>query len=783
MVKEIQALVEVKPGKLKFGQIPLFQYKTSLQEKINKKIINRHKCMDLLEQMLTIRTFEEMIAEIVAGIYKPLPKFKYVGPTHVSIGQEAASTGSVNALAKDDYITSSHRGHGDAIAKGYSVINLMNDEELLELVEKRKIYLEAIGDKFSSNENRQELKEKAVRVHIYRMIAELFGKADGYCRGVGGSMHIADFELGHLGANAIVGGHIGIATGAGISCRYRESGQRVLCIAGDGAYSNGISFESINIASMAQFTNGLMNKKFGVPVIYGIVNNQYAMSGQSIGEITGVDYMARRAAAFNPQCMHAEVVDGMDVLAVYDATSRALSLLDSGKGPILLEYMTYRYKGHGLSDPLSYRDRSETEEWMKRDPIDSFFKKLNNAVFPEDQGGPVTQADFDRLKQKVWERNASIAVCAASSPDPKSDTLLDYLFAKDNAKSISYSGSNSDVSKTTLKYPRNDNGEITYRFALREALAEEMARDKGVLLFGEDIAEYGGAFGVTKELLQAFGRDRIFNTSISESAIVGCAVGMAMTKLRPVCEIMYDDFILMAMDQIGNQAAKWSYMSGGQTSVPMVLRTAIGGGRGYAGQHSQSLESIAAHIPGLIIIAPSTPYDAKGLLKSAIRDNNPVIFFEHQLLYNSLGIVPSDEYVIPIGKADIKREGTDVTVISWSNLIQEALKAAKVLEEEGISAEILDIRTLIPLDIEAIVNSVKKTNKAVIFSQPVDQGSFSSYIAGKIMENAFDYLDAPVYCISSPNSVPPTAQSLEKEFLPNAQRLVREVKERFFKGR
>ncbi|MHB8280913.1 MAG: alpha-ketoacid dehydrogenase subunit alpha/beta [Candidatus Humimicrobiaceae bacterium] len=783
MVKEIQALVEVKPGKLKFSEIPLFQYKTALQEEIDRGRINRQKCMDMLEQMLTIRAFEEMIVEIVAGIYKPLPKFKYIGPTHVSIGQEATSTGSINALAKDDYITSSHRGHGDAIAKGYSVINLMKDEELLQLLKKRKIYLDAIGEKFLLNANRQELKEKAVKVHIYRMIAELFGKTDGYCRGVGGSMHIADFESGHLGANAIVGGHIGIATGAAMSCRYRGSGQRVLCIAGDGAYSNGISFESINLASMAQFTNGLMNKKFGVPVIYGVVNNQYAMSGQSIGEITGVDYMARRAAAFNPQCMHAEVVDGMDVLAVYDATSRALSLLNSGKGPILLEYMTYRYKGHGLSDPLSYRDRSETEEWMKRDPIDLFFKKLNNAVFPKEQGGPITQADFDKLKQKVWERNAKIAVCAASSSDPKPDSLLDYMYARDDTNNISDSKNNSDIFKTTLKYQRNDKGEITYRFALREALGEEMARDSSILLFGEDIAEYGGAFGVTKELLATFGRERVFNTSISESGIVGCAVGMAMTKLRPVCEIMYADFILMAMDQIGNQAAKWSYMSGGQTSVPMVLRTAIGGGRGYAGQHSQSLESITAHIPGLIIIAPSTPYDAKGLLKSAIRDNNPVMFFEHQLLYNSLGVVPLDEYTLPIGKADIKKEGADVTIISWSNLIHEALKAAKVLEEDGISLEIIDIRTLIPLDIETIVNSIKKTNKAIIFSQPVDQGSFSSYIASKIVENAFDYLDGPVYCISSPNGVPPTAQSLEGEFLPNAQKLVREVKEKFFRGK
>lgn len=779
MVKEIQVVIKVKPGKIKFPEIPLFQYQNTLQHEIDSGRLTRKVCLELFEQMLMIRNFEEMIAEVIAGVYAPLPKYKYIGPTHISIGQEATSTGSVYALDKDDYITSSHRGHGDAVAKGYGVINQMSDDELKKLLISREKYLNAIEEDLPSKASHDELKEKALKVHIYRMIAELFGKEHGYCRGVGGSMHIADFEFGHLGANAIVGGHMGIAAGAGISCRYRKSGQKVLCLAGDGAYGNGISHESINVTSMAQFKNGLMSESFGVPIIFGIVNNQYAMSGQELGEITGIDFLARRGVAYDYDGMHAEVIDGMDVFAVFDATSRGLSLLEKGDGPVLLEFMTYRYKGHSLSDPQSYRDRVETGLWQERDPIKLCSEKLLKTTFPKEQGGNITDDDIKKLKDKVWERNAQLAVKAAASPSPDPRTLLDHMYVSRSKYDVPKEYTNPPTTKPLPKYPRNEKGEINYRIACREALIEEMAKDERVVVYGEDVAEYGGAFGVTNELIIIFGRSRVFNTSISESAIAGSAVGMAMTGLRPVCEIMYDDFILLAMDQIGNQAAKWRYMSGGQISVPMVLRTPIGGGRGYAGQHSQSLESIVTHMPGLVVIAPSNPHDAKGLLKSAIRDDNPVIFFEHQMLYNMMGVVPEEEFLVPIGKADIKRKGKDFTIVSWSNMVNEALKAASILEEEGISLEVVDLRTLVPLDVDTLVQSVKKTNKAILFTQPVEQGSYASHVAIKIQENAFDYLDAPVICLGAPNGVPPTAQTLEKEFLPNADKLIRLIKDKF----
>ncbi|MCL5986180.1 MAG: dehydrogenase E1 component subunit alpha/beta [Actinobacteria bacterium] len=779
MVKEIEAIVEIKPGEIVLPKIPKFQYQRTLQQEVDERKITRTKCTELLEQMLMVRFFEEMIAEIVAGIYNPLPKFKYIGPSHVSIGQEATSVGSIAALELNDYITSSHRGHGDALAKGYGVIKAMDEKSLRELLNRRIKFLKAIGEELNPSETREALEEKALKVHVYRMIAELFGKVDGYCRGVGGSMHIADFELGHLGANAIVGGHMGIAAGAAISCRYRKGGQIVLCLAGDGAYSNGIAHESINLTAMAQFKNGLMSQRFGVPIIFGIVNNQYAMSGQEIGEITGIDYLARRAAAYDLDAMHAEVVDGMDVLAVLDASLRAASLARNGDGPVLLEYVTYRFKGHSLHDPLSYRDRKEMSIWQNRDPINIFCEKLLKASFPKKEGGLITQQEINSIKEKVWQRNADMAVRAAASLDPSPKTILDHMYAPHTHDEVIEKYANPKILKPLPSYDRNDNGEITYRLAAREALIEEMMRDERVIVFGEDVAEYGGAFGVTNELLGLFGRDRVFNTSISESAIVGSAVGMAMTGLRPIAEIMYDDFILQAMDQIGNQAAKWRYMSGGQISVPMVLRTTIGGGRGYAGQHSQSLESVVAHMPGLIIIAPSDAYDIKGLLKTSIRDNNPVICFEHQMLYNMTGRVPQEEYLLPLGKAAIKREGSHVTVISWSLMVIEALKAAALLEDQGVSVEVIDLRTLVPLDIETVVNSVRKTGRAVVFSQAVSQGSYAADVACQIQELTFDYLDAPVLRLGAPNGVPPTAQSLEKEFLPSAEKLINMIKRLF----
>jgi pyruvate/2-oxoglutarate/acetoin dehydrogenase E1 component len=320
--------------------------------------------------------------------------------------------------------------------------------------------------------------------------------------------------------------------------------------------------------------------------------------------------------------------------------------------------------------------------------------------------------------------------------------------------------------------------QITYRDALREALREEMLRDKTVFVLGEDIGRYWhGAFNVTKGLAEEFGDERVRDTPISESAIIGVAAGAAITGMRPVAEIMFGDLSALAMDQIANQAAKLRYMFGGQTKVPVVIRMPFGAGVNIASHHSQSLEAWFMHVPGLKIAMPSTPYDAKGLLKTAIRDDDPVMFFEHKLLYPLEGPVPEEEYTIPFGVADVKREGEDVTVVATLYMVHKALAAAKTLSKEGIDVEVIDPRTLIPLDKQAIVNSVKKTGRIVIVTEDCKTAGVSAEIAAIVAEEALDYLDAPIKRVAEPDTPIPFSPTLEQFVIPNEKSIIKVVKE------
>ena len=319
--------------------------------------------------------------------------------------------------------------------------------------------------------------------------------------------------------------------------------------------------------------------------------------------------------------------------------------------------------------------------------------------------------------------------------------------------------------------------EITYRDSLREALLEEMQRDKTVFLLGEDIGRYWeGAFKVTKDLAKEFGDERVRDTPISESAIIGAAVGAAITGMRPVAEIMFGDLTTLAMDQIANQAAKIRYMFGGQAKVPLVIRTPFGGGVNIAAHHSQSLEAWFMHVPGLFVAVPSTPYDAKGLLKTAIRGDNPVVFCEHKLLYPIKGLIPEEDYTIPFGTADIKREGEDVTVVATMFMVHKALEAAKTLEKEGLSVEVVDPRTLVPLDKEVIINSVKKTGRLVVVSEDCKTAGVTAEIAAVVAEEAIDYLDAPIKRVAEPDTPIPFSPPLEKYVIPDEKTIIKAVK-------
>lgn len=320
--------------------------------------------------------------------------------------------------------------------------------------------------------------------------------------------------------------------------------------------------------------------------------------------------------------------------------------------------------------------------------------------------------------------------------------------------------------------------EISYLEAVREAMSQEMRKNQDVFILGEDIGVYGGAFGVTRGMIEEFGPERVRNTPISEAAIAGGAVGAALTGMRPILELQFSDFITIAMDQLVNQAAKTRYMFGGKGKVPLVVRTPAGSGTGAAAQHSQSLEAWMAHIPGLKVVQPSTAYDAKGLLKAAMDDDNPVIFYEHKLLYKTIGEVPEKQYSIPLGKADVKRSGKDVTIVATAIMVHKALEAAKELEAEGIDVEIIDPRTLVPLDEETIIESVKKTGKCIVVHEAVKRGGYGGEIASMIAESeAFDYLDAPIKRLGGLAVPIPYNPTLEKAVIPQVPDIIEAAKE------
>jgi 2-oxoisovalerate dehydrogenase E1 component len=746
-------LPDFTPGELTFKPVPMFTYANSLADETASGRITRPDAINMLDAMLSVRFFEEMIVTLKKGKFEPLARFKFIGATHLSMGQEAVAVGTMSAIRHDDYITSTHRGHGHSIAKGYYALLTADDDYLCEFVG-------PTADRAKSG-----LLDCAIQEHINRTMAELFGKQLGYCHGRGGGMHIADFHAGHLGANAIVGGSYAIAAGAAMACDKLQNGRVVACLVGDGATNNGIAHEAYNFACMTQF-------KRGCPVIFIIENNQYGMTGQQVGEVTGIDHLARRGAAYNFDNMHAEVVNGMDVLAVHDAVSRAADLCRNGQGPVLLECLTYRYMGHSLSDDrMSYRTEEEEAAWQAQDPIRRFQRQVVDS-------GVMTGEQVNARREQARERVDFATVFAAKCEDPDPKDIYDGLYTDTDSEGIGdeYKTPASEILQEPVKVRRDNQGRVLFRHAVCEALIEEMMRDKRVILYGEDVADYGGAFGVTKGIIDIFGRDRCFNTAISESAIIGTGAGAAMVGMRPVVELMYIDFILMTMDQTGNQVAKARYMFGGKATVPMVIRTTVGGGKGYAGQHSQSLEAVATMFPGLRVIAPATAYDAKGLLKSAIRDDNPVVFIEHQLSYLEKGECPEDDYTIPIGVAKVAREGTDVTVVAYSYMYHVAMEAAELAAAEGISVEVVDPRTLMPLDTETIAASVKKTGHLVIVQQAPEQGCFGEHIAYQLQSCCFASLKAPVKIVAAHNVPPPMAEPLEKENIPSPEKVLANVK-------
>lgn len=575
---------------------------------------------------------------------------------------------------------------------------------------------------------------------LTRMMAELLGRDTGYGRGLGGSMHLAALDLGILGANGIVGAGIGIATGAALSAQIRGSGQVCLAFFGDGATNEGIFHESLNLAAI-----------WKLPVVYLCENNRYGLS-MSISESTAVPQIALRAAAYG---MPGVTIDGNDVHAVKEAVAQAAERARTGEGPTLIEALTYRWGDHSMRTNLPrYRAEAEERDWRENgDSVRRVGRQLEDLQ--------VRAGRLDELRNQVEQEVQKAIDDAMIAPEPDAAILASAVAAP--------------LAAIESPPPASSAGrDLYYVEAIREALAQEMARDSRVMVMGEDVGRIGGLFACTQGLQDRFGRDRVRDTPISENGIANAAVGAAITGLRPVVEVQFFDFITHMMDALVNQAAKLRFMLGGKPCVPLVIRGPQGGGLRLGAQHSQSLEAWFAHVPGLVVLAPSTPYDAKGLLTAAIRDDNPVVFLEHKLLYvRSKGPVPEQPYAIPIGKADVKRTGKDVTIVATMAMVDAALSAARELAEEGIDAEVIDPRTIKPLDAETILSSVRKTNRCIVAHEGWKTHGFGAEVAAMIMEQAFDHLDAPVMRVGMADVPMPYNAALELAVIPNAAEIAR----------
>jgi 2-oxoisovalerate dehydrogenase E1 component len=581
----------------------------------------------------------------------------------------------------------------------------------------------------------------AAGADLRRMMAEMFGKRTGYCKGLGGSMHIADLELQILGCNGIVGAGLPHATGAALTAKLRDTGQAVLAFFGDGAAGQGAAHEAMNLAAT-----------WSLPVVFVCENNQFALTAHWRTQ-RAVEDLAARAAGYG---MRGKVVDGNDLIAVEDAVARALARARDGRGPTLLEMKTFRRMQHSMRANLpDTRDAALVAEWEAKDPLPRLERLLRDLGELDDERLHTLQAEVEH------EVETAIATALADPVADPSDLM---------PAALAPQRSHPEPTQETER-------ELGFVAAVREALELELEADQDVVLMGEDIGTVGGIFRATEGLQERFGVDRVRDTPLSESGFVGCGIGAALTGLRPVVELQFSDFAGVAFDQIMNQAAKLRFMMGGTPSIPLVLRMVSGGGVRLGAQHSQSLEALFAHLPGLVVVMPSNPYDAKGLLAAAIQGDNPVVFLEQkQLFFAEPEPVPRERYGIELGVGRVVREGTDVTVVALGALVPHALRAARELEADGISAEIIDPRTLAPLDTELIAASVAKTGKLVVAHEATQFCGFGSEIAAHVAEHCFWDLDGPVVRVGAPSHPIPYQKDLEAAMLPGPAEIARAAK-------
>lgn len=774
---------------INFKPIPVMQYQSDYQAEVKQYGVECLKKM--YYDMLIIREFESMLNLIkTQGAYEGI-EYNHPGPAHLSIGQEAAVVGQALNLSAEDFIFGSHRSHGEILAKSLSAIEQLEVCELTSIMDSffEGNILQAVKD--GSHETVSDLAEDFI---LYGTLAEIFARQTGINKGLGGSMHAFFIPFGSMPNNAIVGGSADISVGSALFKLINRKPGIVIANIGDASLGCGPVWEGFWMASMDQYRT-LWDKEFGSPpVLFTIMNNHYGMGGQTSGETMGYNMVARIGAGINPEQMHAERVDGYNPLAVADATARQKALLSEGKGPALLDIVTYRLSGHSPSDAYSYRSKEEVAAWEEADAVKSFGDYLI-------ENGAITDSEASAMKGKVVAKiTKAMKLAIDDEVSPLCDLGLIEKVMLSNEKVESFDEREPEVLLPMEENPRvkqlkrkeryaldpdgkpySANKLYTYRDGIFEAMIHRFYTDPTLIAFGEENRDWGGAFACYRGLTESLPYHRLFNSPISEGAIVGAACGYAMSGGRVCAELMYADFMGRAGDEIFNQISKWQSMSAGILKMPLVLRVSVG--NKYGAQHSQDWVSMVNHIPGLKVYYPATPYDAKGMLNLGLAGTDPVIFFESQKTYGVGELfekegVPEGYYETEEGEPIIRRQGKDLTLVTVGPVLYSGLKVVEQMKADyGMEVELIDLRFINPLNYDKLVESVKKTGRIVLASDAVERGSTLHNIASNITTLCFDYLDAPPVVIGAKNWISPAAE-LEEEYFPQADWIIDAIHER-----
>jgi 2-oxoisovalerate dehydrogenase E1 component len=760
-------------GELNFTPIQINTYQKPFAQ--SAKEYTKADLLGIYNDMQVIREFESMLYSVRTTKQYNGVEYVYTGPAHLYTGQEAAAVGMAYTLGKDDVIFGSHRSHGEVLAKGYAAIKHLDEAELMSVM---RAFLDGATLAPVEKQNKSgSVKDLATDFLLYGFMAELFGRDNGFTRGLGNSMHVFFTPFGIYPNNAIVGGSAGIAVGAGLFKRVNQRPGLVVCNAGDASLGCGPVWEGLNFAAQDQlFKLWDEAHRGGLPVIFNFLNNHYGMGGQTAGETMAYDILARVGAGIHPSQLHAERIDGYNPFAVIDAFRRKRKVIEERQGPVLMDTVTYRYAGHSATDASTYRTKEEIETWQKEDSIAAFRAGMVSTK-------QATEAELDAIDAGIRERITRIMKLAIDeSVSPRMDlfqnpdSIRKFMFSnqripkredrKPDVLAPKEQNSRLLKLKDKARYAYDANGkqvskirQYSIRDGLFEAIIDKFYEDPTLIAYGEDNRDWGGAFGVYGGLTESIPYHRFFNAPISEGTIVASAVGYALCGGRAIPELMYCDFLGRAGDEVFNQLAKWQAMSAGALQVPVVLRVSVGSK--YGAQHAQDWTSLTTHIPGLKVVFPATPYDAKGLMNAALAGSDPVVFFESQKLYDmgemfhSEG-VPEGYYEVPIGEPDVKRQGSDLTILTVGASLYNALAGADLLQEKfGLSAEVIDARSLVPFNYEPVIQSVKKTGRIVLVSDACERGAHINDLARNITEFAFDALDAPPVVVAAPNVICP----------------------------